>query len=309
MLSDVAVLRNIYFCLFLSWVIPMHLAMAQNYLNLSPPGETPEVLAPGFISLEDEYEFSAVFSADATEFFYGVDIGDRNEIRYTSLVDGVWQEPIRLVHSDVYSYNDPFLSNDESRLYFISDLALDGQGDPKDIDIWYIERTFDGWSDPTNIGAPITTSTNEYYISFTQNGTLFFATNKHETDPERSFNYDIYFAMQEGDSFKEPIRMSSQINFGGYDADPFIAPDESYLIFASSRRSGLGRGDLYISFKQENGSWSKAQNMGEPINTTGHELCPFVTRDGKYFIYTSNEDIYWMDAQAMLDRYTNIEGK
>ena len=30
------------------------------------------------------------------------------------------------------------------RLFFISDRALDGKGDKKDIDIWYIERTKSG---------------------------------------------------------------------------------------------------------------------------------------------------------------------
>ena len=287
----------------LTWLASPLSSYGQSYLNLQPPGETPEVLAPGFISLEDEYEFSAVFSADGTEFFYGVDIGDRNEIRYTRLENGVWLPPVPLLQSDTYSYNDPFLSNDESRLYFIADLPFDGQGAPKDIDIWYIERTQDDWSEPINIGAPITTSNNEYYISFTETGTLFFATNKHETDPERAFNYDIYYAESEGDTFKEPVRLGDRINVGGYDADPFIEQDGSYLIFASSRRGGLGRGDLYISFMQDDGSWTKALNLGEPINTSGHELCPFVTRDGNYFVYTSNQDIYWLDARGMLSTY------
>ncbi|MEL6973040.1 MAG: hypothetical protein AAFO02_22940, partial [Bacteroidota bacterium] len=74
----------------------------------------------------------------------------------------------------------------------------------------------------------------------------------------------------------------------------FIDPDESYIIFCSTREEGLGRGDLYISFKNEDGSWTNAINMGAPVNTVHHELCPFVTKDGQYFFYTSDQDIYWV---------------
>jgi hypothetical protein len=58
-----------------------------------------------------------------------------------------------------------------------------------------------------------------------------------------------------------------------------------------------------ISFKK-NGVWSKAINMGEKINTKAHELCPFVTNDGKYFFYTSNKDIYWVDA-GIIESFRN----
>ena len=63
----------------------------------------------------------------------------------------------------------------------------------------------------------------------------------------------------------------------------------------------MGRGDLYISFKQEDGSWSPSVNMGAAINTQGHELCPFVTHDGKYLLYTSNQDIYWAPTSLFLE--------
>jgi len=65
------------------------------------------------------------------------------------------------------------------------------------------------------------------------------------------------------------------------------------------RPDGLGRGDLYVSFKHEDGSWSKSMNMGPQINTVHHELCPYVTSDGKYFFYTSNEDIYWVSTDII----------
>ncbi|MGB3586302.1 MAG: hypothetical protein WBA23_07180, partial [Tunicatimonas sp.] len=75
--------------------------------------------------------------------------------------------------------------------------------------------------------------------------------------------------------------------------------NESYLIFCSERPGSIGKGDLYISFKEEDGSWSQAKNMGSTINTKNYEFCPFVTKDGKYLFYSSNQDIYWVSADII----------
>ena len=50
--------------------------------------------------------------------------------------------------------------------------------------------------------------------------------------------------------------------------------------------------DLYISFKKNDGSWTKAKNMGEPINSSASEICPGVSPDGKYFFFTSYRTIH-----------------
>jgi len=72
-------------------------------------------------------------------------------------------------------YNSPFLLPDELRLYFISDQAQDGKGEKKDFDIWYLERQKDGWSElPINASPAINTKKNEYYMSFTDYGTIIF---------------------------------------------------------------------------------------------------------------------------------------
>ena len=61
----------------------------------------------------------------------------------------------------------------------------------------------------------------------------------------------------------------------------------------------MGRGDLYISFKNTDGTWTESVNMGEKVNTKKHELCPFVSHDGKYLFYTSNQDIYWVSTEII----------
>lgn len=264
-----------------------------KYLQQKPPSTTPEVFAPAIISKDTEYEFGSVFNKNVTEFYYGVDMNGKSEIRYSKLKGTSWSEPQTILTHEQYGYNDPFLSPDESRLYFISRRPMDGIGPQKDYDIWYIERINGRWSEPINAGPAINSAGNEYYISFTADGTMYFSSNKQEMD------FDIYYSKFQDGKFQPAVPLSESINTTNYEADVFIDPNESYIIFCSTRDDGMGEGDLYISFKKPDGTWTKSKNMGVPINTSGHELCPFVSYDGNYFFYTSNRDIYWVDAKII----------
>lgn len=265
------------------------------YLKEPPPSLTPRVFAPGLISKQNQSEFGSVFSADGTEFFYGVDINGKAEIRYSRLDQDTWTVPKTIIGHTTYSHNDPMLSPDETRLYYISNMPRNGEK-TSDYDIWYSKREQEGWSKPINAGSNINSPHNEYYISFTSEGTMYFSSN---TDAEKGkeHDYDIYSSRFENGKFQKSVKLGDAINSDNYEADVFVAPDESYLIFCSTRPDGLGRGDLYISYKEENDKWSQAKSLNKPINSEKHELCPWVTTDGKYFLYTSNQDIYWVSTK------------
>ncbi len=270
-----------------------------KYLGQSPPRATPKVFAPGFISKADESEFGSVFNKDATEFYFGVDVNGKAEIRYTTLEGSIWSKPKVLLSHDKYSLNDPYLSPDESRLYFISNKALESDEIKEDYDIWYIEREDDRWNPKLiRASANINTDKNEYYVSFTDVGSMYFSSNK-DTSEKRKHDFNIYVSEFKQGAFQKSKLLGNSINTRAYEADVFVSPDESFIIFCSIREEGNGQGDLYISFKDDYDNWSKAKNMGAVINTTGHELCPFVTKDEKYFFYTSNQDIYWVDASII----------
>lgn len=266
-----------------------------RYFEQVPPSTTPQVFAPGMISKPNQSEFGSVFSADGSEFFYGVDINGKAEIRYSKLENGRWTRPVTLIGHETYSFNDPMLSPDENRLYYISNKPRTGT-QVGDYDIWYSKKLSDGWSGPINAGKNINSPKNEYYISFTSDGTMYYSSNK-SADQERDHDYDIYASKQKNGVFQKSVRLGNQINSADYEADVFIAPDESYIVFCSTRADGYGRGDLYISFKQDDGEWTKSVNLRAPINSKNHELCPWVTPDGKYFFYTSNQDIYWVSTE------------
>ncbi|HTE28436.1 TPR end-of-group domain-containing protein [Flavitalea sp.] len=94
-----------------------------------------------------------------------------------------------------------------------------------------------------------------------------------------------------------------------YEDGPYIAPDESFLIFESQRPGGIeGSLDLYISFKNKIGSWGIPVNMGPKINSGSSERFARLSPDGKYLFFGSSRnmsdtnwgfDIFWIDAKVI----------
>jgi hypothetical protein len=268
-----------------------------KYIDNSPPGITPVVFASGRVSTSDQFEFGAVFSKDLTEFFYAVEINGKAETRMMKFENGSWSSPTTILQHEVYSFNDPFLTPDEKKLFFISDRPMNGEGPKKDYDIWYIERDGEKWSEPKNAGENINSDKNEYYISFTSDGKMYFSSNASDT--ANTNNYDIYSSPFQSGKFDVATKLDSGVNSRHYEADVFIAPDESYVVFATNRPDGLGSGDLHVSFHEPNGSWTTSRSLGNTINTDTDDFCPFVTSDGKYLFYASRGDVYWVSTEVI----------
>lgn len=271
-----------------------------TYIDKDRPSLIPQVFARSFISQDSISEFGSVFNKDMNEFYFAIDSGGHASIKCTQYKNGEWTTPRTILTNSNYGLNDPFLSNDENRLYYISDKPRNEQDTIPDYDIWYSQRSDKGWSTPINAGLEINSDDDEYYISFTNDGAMYFASN-HNATTGRKHDFDIYKSEYISGKYQTPTKLSEAINSRRYEADVFVSPDESYIIFCSARKSGLGRGDLYISFQDTTGHWTEAITMGQSINTQHHEFCPFVSKDGKYFFYTSNQDIYWVSTE-IIDR-------
>ncbi|MCF2446559.1 hypothetical protein L0657_21560 [Dyadobacter sp. CY345] len=135
-------------------------------------------------------------------------------------------------------------------------------------------------------------------MSFTNDGTMYFSSNGG-IDQKDDKNYDIRYSKSVGDKFTTSLKLNDVINTKHYEADVFVAPDESYLIFCAERPDGLGKGDLFISLKDKNGNWQESTNMGKAVNSEGYEFCPFVSSDGKYLFFSRDGDIFWIDAKVI----------
>lgn len=154
------------------------------------------------------------------------------------------------------------------------------------------------------MGSPISTSAEEWHPTVTSDGTLYFCSSRNSP----AGGYNIYRSRPVGGQYTQVEKLDSTINSPFYGAwDPFIAPDEGYMIFSTSRPDGYGNEDQYISYRKEDGTWSNPKNLGPGINTTATEYGSYISYDGKYYFFsrpTSNiADIYWVDARAIFSAY------
>jgi hypothetical protein len=266
------------------------------YLGQKPPGMTPEVFAPGVVSTGFDEMFS-YFTPDAREFYFQLWKAPFPVIMVMKEEKGQWTKP------EVASFSGRYfakfcLSPDGNTVVLTSSEPRSGRGDPTDeYTTRILKRTKNGWSEPIFIEqtfgalAPSISSLGNLY--------LFLEVSL----PDKS---DIYVSKYANGAYEAPVRLSDSVNSKFYEVDPFIAPDESYLIFCRSG-DGFGATDLFISFRKEDGSWTKAKNMGEKINSAAIDLCPSVSPDGKYLFFSSNRNDHSPYSETPLTYEKKIE--
>ncbi len=263
------------------------------------PTDTPIVFAEGIISIDSLVEGTITFNPEMTTLFFARRKPNGSHNIYSSeLIDGKWSIPQPAFFStneDILDFH-PHISPTGNRLYFGSRRALDDYAESSILRQWYVEKNANGWSEPKVLTAPFD---GRFMMRSTaaQNGNLYFTSREQGDKPE---NEGIYFAVSKEGEYAKLQRMGDEINaIGKWTAHPFVAPDESYIIFDSESTAGYGACDLFISFNI-NGRWTKSQNLGSDINT---ELCeggPTVSPDGKYLFFgryneeTGLSDLFWV---------------
>jgi Tol biopolymer transport system component len=269
---------------------------ADPYLGQEPPGSTPVIFAPGIVSREDIFEHSSLYlTPDLNEMYWIADSmsASNRKLMYVQYANGSWSSPNDAAICRQYANSNLSFSADGMRLYFSSRISLDGSDGLKDSDIWYVDRQEGKWGEPTNLGLVINSDRIEALGMVLHNGTVYF-----------SDYHDIYRSNMVNGEYEQPVKLGAPINTDYFDLAPYVAEDESYLLFESNRPKGMGGTDLYISYKTGDGFWTEPQNLGSDINTAGHERSPYVSPDGKYLFFwrvTDGSDIFWVDARIIDD--------
>ena len=265
------------------------------YLGQKPPGDTPELFAPDIF--DQEAHSTAVFSPDGKELYWN--LMSSKQILFMKMENNKWSAPQEVPFALSEGTGDPALSPDGNKLFFTSFQSVDGLGMADKENIWFVERSGNGWSDPEPLGSAVNELSMHWQHTVATNGNLYFSANN---DKE---NKDIYISEFTNGKYANPVCLSDSINTSNSEGCPFIAPDERYLIY--DRHGGeIGFADLFISFRNPDGSWRKAINMGRVVNSGGNDTCPFLTYDQEYLFFIRNDSrgalrIFWVDAKIIED--------
>ncbi|QBG36484.1 TolB family protein [Litorilituus sediminis] len=250
-----------------------------SYFGQKTPGKVAEPFAPGIIS-QARWDGEGVFAPGMKEFYFTR--MDDNYKRRTVIgfkqENNIWTKFVEFPRIGEIGF-----SSDGTRMFM-------AEG--------YRDRTASGWSERKSLGSMFARKDwGIMRLSTSAQGTYVF-------DDYKS-NDVIRISRLNNGKRHAPELMDEVVNTGKWTAHPFIAPDESYLIWDSERPGGYGDTDLYIRFKGDDGSWGQAINMGKAVNTNKADYFASVTPDGKYILFNreiddkGNTDIYWVDASII----------
>ncbi len=261
------------------------------YFGQSPPGSVPLPFAPEIFTLE--LHSSPVFSPDGREVFWSE--MDGGGIRWMRMVNGVWSGPSDPPFALPYS-GEPVFGPRGDTLYFLSAHRSEESRGNWDEDVWRTARTGSAWSQAERLPPPVNDHPMHWGVSLAANRNLYFG----QTEGAGG----IYFSEFRDGEYLAPVPLGARVNSQHMETTPCVAPDESFLVFSRVVERGLGPIDLYVSFRNPDGSWGDAVPLSA-VNTGEREISPRLSPDGEYlfFLRTVNGELmpFWVRATVITD--------
>ena len=259
------------------------------YLGQKRPGLIPEVFAPGIVSIKGRYDFGISFSPALDEIYFSVQPKKGPaEIYFSKIEDKKWKpiQKAKFTKGRKAGEMEPFVTADGKRIYFTGYSA--GFTDEK---IWYVDRLGNGWSKAIKLDSPIN---GDDVMNLTQakNGDVFY---------DNRSKRKMYSSSSKNGGF--PKVQESEVDIGSH---AFISSSQDYLLVQAQNKQDKKRNsDIYVYFKEKDGTWTKPINLGESVNSNFNERVPSVTPDGKYLFFSRyNEEgglsnFYWVSTEVI----------
>lgn len=266
------------------------------YMGQEPPGSGGAPFAPDIVAVPWGHHSSIAFSPDGREAFWNAyDVPADSGYGYGSLQtshskDGFWTPPRRAPFVAVRDGDVPFFVPGGDRLLFISEAPIvSGERGGKE-NIWEVRREGDSWGDPKPLPSIINEMRLHWQFSVATNGNLYFSSRTGDVDTEGLY-VSRYVSGEYGKPEFQGIKVES----------PFIAPDESYLLFCEFTPSGV---HLLMTVPDGAGGWRDPVNITQESDGEIAGMCPMISPDGKYLFlinWSDKSTIYWHDASFISD--------
>ncbi len=275
-----------------------------RYVDANQPGMTARLFAAGIVSRSREegaYAERPVFAPDFSECYF--DVNNYKTRIFTSFVlryrDGKWTapEPAFFTRNGGHQAS---LSGDGSRLFF----TAPSPSDPKVDGIWMAQRVRDAWGEPAFLDPPVNTGSDTRFPCVTASGTLYYLCATKDGQASRSGVCRARLAGSRYEAVEKiaGLQSSADVRIGDF----YVSADEKYLIVYTTLPDNLGQGDLYVSFRRPDNTWTAPRNLGPAVNTKGYDFAPSITPDGRYLFFTRDRgdkqgDVYWISSKIIED--------
>lgn len=296
--------------IFMLVFVPTIYIKAQNnapYLGQTPPDTVAVRFGDSNYLASSQWWWhgSPAFSPDGKEMYFSKYIATGGiEIWFTKYENNQWTIPARASFSIAGALdNNPIFKGNDT-LYFYSSRSNYYKF------IYRITRSNNSaWSAPVGILLQVPS---QYYsgsqFAISRNGNIYA-----ELEAPPYNNRDLYFYKLKANGQYEAPQKINSLCTDSIEFTPYVDPDEKYIIFCSGRAGGYSRLDLYVSYKNQYGTWETPQNMGAEINST-FATFPNVSPDGEYLFFNTKRDndtsvnAYWLKIDKFFTSL-NLEDK
>ena len=257
------------------------------------PAAVPEVFEPGVIS-GPGHDSAPAFSPDGREVYFTRSSSALSTILVSHRLAQGWSEPEVAPFSGQWLEMEPAFAPDGSYLVYASNrpdeeggAAIDGffngaARPGKGARLWRVDRMPSGWGHPRLLPPQVNDGRAVYAPSVARDGSLYFM------KPGSDGRFQIFRAQADGPGFKPAQRMPFN-EAGVASVDPAVAPDESFVVFSSSRKPAQGM-DLFIAFRQGD-AWSCAIHLGDTVNSPGSDAEARLSPDAKTLYFASERTV------------------
>lgn len=178
----------------------------------------------------------------------------------------------------------PVLTADQQQLIFTRRIG-GGPNDDEDLVISHKNRR-GRWSEPESISRNINSELNEGTCTISADGRKLIFTSC--VGRQGYGSCDLFESVRIGDEWTKPKNLGPNVNSAEWESQPSLSADGRTLYFISDRRGGVGRRDIWVSSLNANGEWTRAKNLGKPVNTIYDEISPFIHVNNKALYFASN---------------------
>jgi tetratricopeptide (TPR) repeat protein len=240
-------------------------------------------------------ETNPVLTLDNSVMFFATRRNSKEANKTTSNITGKFDEDIYFSKKDASGKWEPAVSfkwnttNDEAPLCISADgltlyLYINENGQKDIFQSKYIDKV---WSQPEAV-TKINSSSNETGVTISADGKYLYFSSDREGGNGK---YDIFQCVKLGRNWSKPKNLGVTINTSFSEISPFINPDGKTLFFSSNGySSGMGGFDIFYSELKDNGTWTKPESMGYPINTTNDDVNYYIIGGQTRYYSTIREE-------------------
>ena len=190
-----------------------------------------------------------------------------------------------------YNEINPVISPDGKTLYYARiSHPQNTHGDKGSQDIWYSEKDPGGqWGPGRRMAFPLNKEDYNCLYSITPDGSTMLVKGAYVSGNYETRGFSISKRAANGWGVPQKINLPGYegMSKGQFDCG-FLSSDGKTLLMAFSEKKNSREDDVYVSFRQKDGSWSKPMNLGADINLNSTETTPFLAPDGVTLYFSSD---------------------